>query len=178
MFPQLPGASIGVASTKNGYLYCPDNNEANNQRLFVHASGNLTIGAVSTTSPAVTVALYPVTFAGNVPAGAPTVGGQTVAPYTGATAIISQTLAAAGDTGVSYPWSLEVVLTGDNTGGLLQAYNGAIAINGVAGSFSASVPLSSINMAAPVPFALVVGVTFSVSDANASASMYQFYMEI
>lgn len=180
LFPQLPGASIGVASTKNGYLYAPDNMEANGQRLFVHASGNFTIGNIASgsSSPNVTVALYGVTFAGNLPSGAVTVGGQTVAPYTGATAIISQTFNGSSDlVAAGYPWSFELSLEGDNTSGILQAYNGAIAIDGVAGTFSASAALSSINFNSPVPFALVVGVTFSVSDANASANMYEFQME-
>jgi hypothetical protein len=48
-----------------------------------------------------------------------------------------------------------------------------IAIDGVAGTFTASAAGTGINMNSPVPFALVVGVTFSVSDTAALANLYQ-----
>ena len=178
MFPNAPGASISVASTKNGYLYAPDNNKINNVRITVKAAGNFSIGTGASTSPSVTVALYPVSFKGNVPTGAVTIGGQTTAPYTGATAIISQTFTGASDLTVGgYPWTLLCDLQGDNTSGLLQAVSGSICIDGTAGTFTASVPLSSVSMNSPVPFGFVVGVTFSVSDSGATANMYQFQME-
>jgi len=181
LFANLSGnftSGVTPSQTKNAYLFCPDSNKANNQRLIARASGNFTIGNPSQgniTSPVVTVALYPVLFAGNVPNGAVTIGGQTVAPYTGATAIISQVYAAASDLSVvGYPWALEVALSGDNTSGLLQALDGTIAIDGIAGSFSANVPLTGVNMNSALPFGLVVGITFSISDPAASANMYQF----
>lgn len=174
IFPQAPGASIGVASTKNGYLYCPDSNKVNNQRLSVRATGNFTIGSGTASSPNVTVGLYLATFAGNNPAGAVTIGGQTTAPYAGATAIVSQTFNGSSDLLVTgYPFAINVDLQGDNTSGVLQAMSGNIAIDGVAGTFTASAAGTGINMNSPVPFALVVGVTFSVSDTAALANLYQ-----
>src|ERR1700679_817170 len=129
LFPNSPGVSIGVASTKNGYLYCPDNNSVNNQRGSVRASGNFTIGSGTASSPNVTVGLYLATFAGNIPSGAVTIGAQTTAPYTVATAIISQTFNGSSDLLVAgYPWALNVDLQGDNTSGVLQAMSGNIAI--------------------------------------------------
>lgn len=166
-FPNVPGASIGVASTKNGYLYCPGVGKANAQRLSVRASGNFTAGNGSNTSPAITVGLYPVTFAGNVPSGTPTIG----------SAVISQIFAAASDLIGYYPFSLSADVQGDNTSGIVQSLSGNIAIDGSAGSFSNAAILSSVNMLAPVPFAFVVGVTFSVSDSLASANLYQFDLQ-
>lgn len=168
-FPNVPGASIGVASTKNGYLYCPGVGKANAQRLTVRASGNFTIGTPGggVASPAVTVGLYPVTFSGNTPAGTPTIG----------SAIVSQILAAANDSFGYYPFALDVDLQGDNLSGIVQSLAGNIVIDGTAGSFSTAAILSSVNMLAPVPFAFVVGVTFSVSDSLASANLYQFDLQ-
>ena len=178
LLPQLPGASIGVASTKNGYVYCPDNGQANGQRMQAIASGDFTIGGgPNFTSPAVTVALYFVTFAGNVPAGLATIGGQTVAPYTGATTLITQTFVGSSDVlAAGYPWALSVDLMGSQNSGLVQTLSGSIAIDGVAGSFSASVPGSGINFNSAIPFALVVGVTSSVSDTSFLANMFEFQL--
>jgi hypothetical protein len=169
-FPNVPGASIGVASTKNGYLYCPGVGKANAQRLSVRASGNFTIGNLgggSNASPAVTVGLYPVTFSGNTPAGTPTIG----------SAVISQIFAAASDLIGYYPFALSADVQGDNTSGIVQSLAGNIVIDGTPGSFSTTAILSSVNMLAPVPFAFVVGVTFSVSDSLASANLYQFDLQ-
>ena len=168
-FPNVPGASIGVASTKNGYLYCPGVGKANAQRLTVRASGNFTIGTPGggVASPAVTVGLYPVTFSGNTPAGTPTIG----------SAIVSQIFAAASDLIGYYPFALNADVQGDNTSGIVQSLAGNIVIDGTAGSFSTAAILSSVNMLAPVPFAFVVGVTFSVSDSLASANLYQFDLQ-
>jgi hypothetical protein len=61
---------------------------------------------------------------------------------------------------------------------LVTLYDPFILIDGTAGSTSGSVGLvtglTGINFSNPVPYGLVVGVTFSVSDASAAANMYQF----
>ena len=168
----LGGAVSGAAS--NGYVFCPGVNKANGIRLSALASGNFTIGnGGGTASPVVTVGLYPVTFYIPNPGNAP----PTISP----TPIISQAFAAAGDLIGYYPWSLSVDLQGDNLTGLLQAMNGNISIDGIAGSFSNSIPLnlagslaSTTPMNVPVPYGLLVGVTFSISDPLAQANMYEF----
>lgn len=180
-FPMAPGASIGVASVKNGFLFVPGNGEANAQKLSIRASGNLTIGTPSGASPAVTIALYPVTFTNGNPADSnPSAIGLTSTASIKATAIVSQTFAAASDLAGFYPWQLSVDLVGDSLSGLVQQVRGDIDIDGVAGTFTAGLVtgLSSINFSNPAPFGLVVGVTFSVSDNNAAANMYQFDLSV
>ena len=92
IFPTAPGASIGVASTKNGYVYIPGNGAVNGQRLAVRATGTFsTLGEVS---PTVTLGLYAYTFVG-------TVGTLIVTP------VYSQALAGSGDAGNVAPWSFD-----------------------------------------------------------------------
>lgn len=181
-FPMVPGASIGVASVKNGFLFVPGNGEANAQRISIRAGGNFTIGNnAPSASPAVTIALYPVTFTNGNPADSnPSALGLTSTASIKATAIISQTFAAASDLAGFYPWALTVDLQGDTLSGLVQASGGNIAIDGVSGTFTAGLAsgLTSINFSSAAPFGLVVGVTFSVSDANALANMYQFDLSL
>src|SRR4029077_10810347 len=172
-FPNASGnftSGVTPSSVKNGYLFVPDSGKVNNQRLAVRASGNWTVGTGATSSPATTIGLYPVTFAGNVPTGTPTIGA----------AIISQQLAGAsegGAPGTFYPWALTADLAGDNTSGIVTALGGSIVMDGVAGSFSVANVLTGVNMLSAVPFALLVGVTFSVSDPGALANMYQFDLQ-
>src|ERR1700677_35486 len=179
-FPAQPGSGIGVTSTKNGFLFVPDNNEANGQRLTVAASGNFTIGSGATTSPAVTVGLYPVTFA-NATAqinSNPSALGLTSTATIGATPIISATFAAASDLTGYYPWALTCDLEGDSTSGLVQVLSGSIVIDGTGTSATIGLVsgLTGINFASVAPYGVVVGVTFSVSDPGALANMYQFIM--
>jgi len=166
-FPIVPGASIGVASTKNGYLYVSGNGSANGQQLSVRASGNLNVGAGAVSSPLVTVGLYPVTFVGTV--------GTIVS-----TAIISQQSTTAMEpTQAAIPWALNVNLIGDTLSGLVQAIGGAIAIDGTAGTFSTGLVtgLTAINFSNPIPYGVVVGVTFSQSESGNNANMYQFEIQ-
>lgn len=170
-FPKAPGASIGVASSSNGYLYAPDSLKLNGQQFQVKAAGNFTVGSGAASSPIVTVALYPVTFAGNVPSGTATIS---------ATPVVSQSLAAASDLVGYYPWAIRADLMGDNNSGILQLITGNAAIDGINTNnnpTASATVLSGVNFNSPVPFAFVVGVTFSVSDPGALANMYQFYME-
>lgn len=179
-FPAAPGASIGVASLKNGILFVPDNGEANGQRITIKAGGNYLIGVdAPSASPSCTIGLYPVTFA-NATAVANSNPASTLASTAviGATAIVSQTqtLNIVG----AAPWALQVDLLGDSTSGLVQLCSGSIVMDGTAGTVTAGLVsgLSGINFSSVAPYGLVVGVTFSVSDAQASANMYQFYLEL
>src|SRR5271156_4184182 len=91
-FPQLPGVSIGVPATKNGYVMWPGNNAANGQNLSITATGNFEVGAGGT-CPAVTIGLYPVTFLGSV--GTPV-----------STPIVSYASTLQANVGAFYPWAL------------------------------------------------------------------------
>jgi hypothetical protein len=183
IFPYVPGASIGVASTKNGYLYVPGNGEANAQRMSVRANGNFTIGG-DTSSPNFTLGLYAATFVGNV---------ATLV----ATPIFSQTFTGSGEggaTGTYYPWSLTADIVGDGLvaqqgqasqanfigSGLVQLVSGSSCIDGTFASATAGLVtgLTSINFNAAIPFGLAVGVTFSQSGSGNSANMYQFDLSL
>jgi len=183
-FPAVPGASIGVASPKNGILFIPGNGEANSQRMSVRSAGNFTIGTpgVGVASPAVTIALYPVTFPNQSAAVANSnpSSGLTSTAVIGSTAIISQTFAAASDIAGYYPWTFSVELQGDTLSGLVQGVTGNISIDGIAGTYTPALVtgLTLINFSNPAPFGLVVGVTFSVSDPQALANMYQFDLQL
>jgi hypothetical protein len=180
-FPAVPGSGIGVTSTKNGFLFVPDNNEANAQRLNVTASGNFTIGSGATTSPAVTIGLYPVTFTGSAQINSnPSALGLTSTASIGATPILSATFAGASDLTGFYPWALTCDLQGDSSSGLVQLLSGSIVIDGTgtASTIGLVSGLSGINFATVAPYGVVVGVTFSVSDPGALANMYQFIMSL
>ena len=181
-FPMQPGASIGVASIKNGILFVPDNNEANGQRMSATASGNFTIGSGAATSPAVTIGLYPVTFANTtaVTNSNPSALGLTSTAVIGATPILSATLAAASDLTGFYPWALTCDLEGDSQSGLVQLLSGSIVIDGAgtAATIGLVSGLTGINFANAAPYGVVVGVTFSVSDPGASANMFQFSLSL
>ena len=178
-FPFQPGASIGVASTKNGYLFYPGNGEANAQRLSVRAAGNFTIGG-DTSSPNFTLGLYAATFVGSV---------ATLI----STPVFSQTFTGSGEGGAAgtyYPWALTADIAGDGLvaqqgqasqsnfigSGLVQLLSGSSAIDGTGASATAGLisGLTGINFNAAIPFGLAIGVTYSVSGAGNLANMYQF----
>lgn len=164
-FPTVPGASIGVNSTSNGYLRVPGNNAANGQRLSVRAGGNFEVGAGGT-CPTVTLALYPVTFVGTV---------GTI----GATAIVSYASTLQNLTGTNYPFALNAELCGDSGSGLVQILSGQILVDG---TNTAATPglvtgLTAINFANSIPFGVVMAVTFSVSESGNSATLFQFDLQ-
>jgi hypothetical protein len=171
-FPFVPGASINVASTKNGYVFIPGNGEANGQVLNVRVGGNFTIGTPGSgvASPAVTVGLYSATFLNGNPGSTATIN---------STAILSQQWAGSSDVLPPYGFSLDAQISCESGSGLARMSWGHTEIDGtavvVAGGLISG--LTGINMSNPVPFALLVGVTFSVSDAQASANLYQFDLE-
>ena len=182
-WPLQPGASIGVNSTKNGYLYIPGNGASNGQRLSVRATGNFQVG-YGTACPNVTIGLYSVTFAGNVPSGTPTINATPV--------LISSSITAQTADQIAYPFSLVCDLAGDGTGtagpgnigdvvntngsGLVQTLSGAIVVDGVNTNATAGLTsgLTGINFSSSVPFALLMGITFSQSDSGNSATLFQF----
>jgi hypothetical protein len=176
-FPSIPGSSIGVVSTNNGYLLLPGSNSVNGQRLAVRATGNFAVGDLTGPCPAVTIGLYPVTFT----------GGLSTASI-GSTAIISAVSTTQANISAVYPWALTVDLAGDSASGLVQTLSGAIVIDGVSTSATAGLTsgLTKINFAPGTtlpasgqvaPFGLVVGVTFSVSDTGNTATMFQFDLQ-
>ena len=163
-------------------MFVPDNNEANGQRLNVTASGNFTIGTGATTSPAVTIGLYPVTFSSATAQinSNPSALGLTSTATISATPIISATFAGASDLTGYYPWALTCDLEGDSTSGLVQVLSGSIVIDGTGTSATIGLVsgLTGINFASVAPYGLVMGVTFSVSDPGALANMYQFQLSL
>jgi hypothetical protein len=173
----VPGSSINVASTRNGYLFIPGNGMANAQRMSVRAGGTFAIGNdAPTASPAVTIAAYPVTW----PAGNPSASNPSSSladnAVIGTTAIVSQQLATSNiKLATGLPWALLFDLEGDSSSGLVQLLSGNIIMDGTAGTVTAGLVsgLSAINFSLPVPFGIVFGVTFSVSDPLATASLYQ-----
>jgi hypothetical protein len=172
-FPIAPGASIGVSSTKSGYLYIPGNASANGQRMSIRGSGSFTIGTpgAGVASPAVTVGLYSATFLNGNPGSTATVN---------ATAVLSQQFAAASDVLPPYGFSFLCDIVCESGSGLARIVSGSNEIDGTAGTVTVGLisGLTSINMSSPVPFALLCGVTFSVSDAQASASLFQFDLSL
>jgi len=176
-FPAVPGASIGVASVNNGYLLVPANNAVNGQRLAIRATGNFAVGDITGACPTVTIGLYPVTFT----------GGLSTASIN-STAILSAVVTAQTNINALYPWALTADLAGDSGSGLVQVLSGAVVADGVNTSATAGLVtgLTKINFAPGAslpssgqvaPFGLVVGVTFSISEAGNTATMYQFDMQ-
>jgi hypothetical protein len=163
-FPFVPGASIGVASTKNGILAIPGSNRANGQKLKVVATGDASLDETSG-SPTLTIALYSATYA----AGAWTIGSALATSGT-----ISPAL-----TNTPLPWSFVVDLFGTTASGIVNGSFRSIVDNTLNSSSVVGLTnnLSGINFASEPPFGVVMGVTFSVSEAKNTANMYQFEIQ-
>jgi hypothetical protein len=175
-FPPAPGPSIGVNSTKVGYIFPQTNNASNNQKLHVIACGNLT--------PDPTIAC-------------PTFRVELVATkdYLIASPVyssIADSTAEApgeisGDATATQPWSIDSWLQVDGTSGVMQGYSfiqvgGELDVVPASGAGLSNTFLTSGNMLngpepGSAPFALAVRVTFGSSAAGNSASMYQFALE-
>jgi hypothetical protein len=173
-FPFVPGSSIGVNSSNNGYLLIPAGNIVNGQRISVRGTGNFAVGDLTGPCPSVTIGLYPVTFT----------GGLSTASI-GSTAVLSAVSTTQANVNAVYPWAFIVDMEGDTASGLVQTLSGAIVIDGVNTNATAGLTtgLTKINFAPGTslppsgqvaPFGLVVGVTFSVSDAGNTATLFQF----
>jgi len=176
-FPSIPGASIGVASTNNGYILMPANNAVNGQRLNFTATGNFAVGDITGACPTVTLGVYPVTFT----------GGLSTAVI-GSTAIVSAVSTTQANINALYPWALQLDFAGDTGSGLVQKLSGQLVMDGVSTSVTAGLitGLTGINYAPGstlpasgqvAPFGLVVGVTFSISEAGNTATMYQCVLQ-
>jgi hypothetical protein len=159
--------SISATSGQNGYLLCPGSGSAyvvNGQRLFVDAGGDAGWTVTSNfTSPFVTVGLYIAlpNSLGIIPAN-PTIN-----------LLGSTTISGNSEVVVPYPFSLSASLQGSTASGLLQGTT-TIQIDNGAATTSVINLQSGINFSSSVPFALLVGVTFSVSWAANQANLYQF----
>lgn len=134
----------------------------NGTRMYVSASGNFTPG-VDSVSPTVTIALYATK---NPLATTPTI-----------TSIASATIAAAGLGIVASPWSIDAMLNADTASGVLQGRFTIQADNEAPSAWAAISAFTGVNMSADIPFALLVGVTFSQTGSGNTASMYEFTLE-
>jgi hypothetical protein len=167
-FPYVPGPSIGVARTTPsaassiGQLKVPGNNRLNGQAFVVDVVGVVQTGS-GIACPNVTFALFAQTNVqvdGHNPV-------YTAIATTGAIAAGSQFAEAV---------RLKADLSGDTLSGMVQGSQTAYYDGTLRNSTPKAVEnlLSGINFNADVPFGLVVGVTFSVSSADNSATIYQF----
>ena len=164
-FPRLLGSSIGVesvapsATSAAGQLVVPGNNVLNGQWFDVEVGGSILSG-VADSSVTVKASLYAQTSA------TLTSPSYTEIATTGfLTAPLEQT---------SYTFGLSVRLLGSTASGVVRGFQ-----SGIMGANNVSLAnltnnLSGVNFGNAVPFGLVVGVTFSNSDAGNSASLYQF----
>ncbi len=175
-FPNLPGPSINVAnatptltgtnSTSNpkGQLDVPGSNRLNGQQFHVLASGNFEVGTGGA-CPNVTIGIYANT-------GTKVLGGAVIATLAVSQAITTQSL-----DGVFYPWYVDVTLQGDTQSGIVQG-NFTGKTDGTAWTNASGIltnNLSGVNFSTSEPaFGLIVGVTFSVSEAGNSANLFQF----
>lgn len=168
-FPAVPGASIGVASPNYGFIPVPGSNRANGQNLVVRAVGNAAAPSDGT-SPTFTLGLYAVinptilSNAMNLPSSPSIV------------TLFTSTRAAAGLGITPFPWRFEVSMNADNASGILQgAYS--TQVDGTVVTSTTITSQTGINMNAPIPFALLVGVTFSQASSGNTATMNQFILE-
>ena len=169
-FPAVPGASIGVASPNYGIIAVPGSGRANGQNLSVRAVGNA-VAPNDGTSPTFTVGLYAVinpsivSNAMNLPTSPSVVSLAVPTPH-----------AAAGLGITPFPWNFNAILNADTASGILQGTYSVQIDNAapVTGQISSQ---SGINMGNTIPFALLIGVTFSQSSAQNSATMFQFSLE-
>lgn len=156
------------ATSPLGALWVPGDNKLNAQQFNVRASGTFIAGA-SAGSETVTVKLYAVT-------------GTLAAPVY--TALASTTAFAPTVDGVQHSFAIAALLEGDTLSGVV----GGIQTVLVDGALNNSTPKNSDNTISGInfgvgntalslfgaPFGLVVGVTFSVSNAANSANLNQF----
>lgn len=170
-FPQNPGASIGVASSKVGYLKCPGGNSANNQLLHVIANGNVA------PDPTIACPTFRIELVATLNA---TVASPTYVSIadSGAVAPGAQT----GDAVSTQPWGLQAWLQVDDTGGVMQGFfsyqvGGDLASLGDHELSNVFINVDMNPTTGLAPFYLAVRATFGTTAANNTASMYQFALE-
>lgn len=164
-FPNVPGPSIGVSNTTPsatsaaGQLNVPGANKLNGQLFEVDVVGAVSI-APGISCPTVTIDLRANT------------GTITSPSYT----TIASTGAVTAGNFDNESFLIKATLAGDTSSGLLQGvflamFNGSV-VNSTPKALVAN--LSGLNYATDPVFGLVVGVTFSVTGAANSATLYQF----
>ena len=160
-FPMVPGASIGVASSNVGYIYLPNANQVNGQRLSVRASGIFSVlGAACSTVTLEMVATK------NVTAASPT---YTVIASSGS-------FTTSGDGYAVSQFAFSVDLIADGASGLLSGSQQVI-INNALQNTTPKVLSNTITGLTPSTdkwLALAMRVTFGTSDAANTSTMYQF----
>ena len=160
------------STNANGALIVPADNKLNGQLLEVVASGAFKPSSAITSSETVKVELYAVT-------------GTLTSPTYTLLADINGGFAPGVD-GIWYNYSFDVLLQGNNDSGIVggvytSVVNNTVERNNVALQnsltgivFGQSGVVNAVPGALGGPFGLVVGVTFSQSDAANSAKLYEF----
>ena len=164
------------STNANGALIVPADNKLNGQLLEVVASGAFKPSSAITSSETVTVALYAVTGTLTSPTYTKIAGCGAFAP---------------GVDGIWYNFSIDAVLQGNNDSGIVGGSYTAVVNNSFSNTagtnaqvaldasltgivFGQSGVVNAVPGALGGPFGLVVGVTFSQSDAANSAKLYDF----
>lgn len=171
----LLGTSPSTPSSTNpaGMLVVPAQNELNGQEFRVVAVGNYLMGA-SAGSETVTIALYAVT-------------GSLASPVYTAIASTAAITPTPNVDGIQHSWRLSAKLSGDTLSGILggsyEAFdNGVLVGSPVTPKQTVAVSgldfnVGNVNLGIGVVLGLVVGVTFSVSNASNAAKMYEFQIQ-
>ena len=164
------------STNANGALIVPADNKLNGQLLEVVASGAFLPSSAITSSETVKVELYAVT------------GTLTSPTYTRLAGIGAF---APGVDGIWYNFSFDVTLQGNNDSGIVGGSYTAVVNNSFSNSggtnaqvaldnsltgivFGQSGTVNAVPGALGGPFGLVVGVTFSQSDAGNKGKLYDF----
>lgn len=167
-FPAVPGPSIGVARTtpsasnSRGQLNVPGNSRLDGQNFSVDIAGSIFVDP-SIACPTTVITLYAQTNFQN--------DGHNPL-YTSIAASGNLTSSQANS---AEPFMFHVDLTADSRTGVLQGRQSVVFSNViVADNIVITNQINGINMAADVPFGLVLGIAFSVSGAANAAYLTQF----
>jgi hypothetical protein len=144
-----------------GGLPVPGRNILNGQRFEIMASGNIVFGATEASTTGLVTIYY-------------NLGGTDVTWHT----LNSQTLTNQAQDSVYYPWHISSVLEGDTLSGLLQSYKSPSGMFNGTAQAAATTAISGVNFAQEPAFSVAVGVTFGASNANNSANLYQFQVNL
>lgn len=165
-FPAAYGASIGVASTKVGYILMPGGQRLNNQIVHVRVAGN------AAPDPTIACPTFKVELVAtpNYTNASPT--------YTTIASIPATAFGVtSGDAPLTQPWSIEADIQLDTTAGVLQGRYTSVFDNAIPASHGNVALDNALIVAAPTaepPFALAVRVTFGTTAANNTASLFMF----
>jgi hypothetical protein len=166
-FPRLLGNSIGVqsvapsATSSAGQLVVNGNNALNGQWFTIRVGAGL-IGGAADSSVTAKLSVYANTAA---------IGAAPSYTEIATTGLFTQPLELS-----ELEVGLNVALFGTTGSGIVRGIqNGVYGANNLAAGALTN-NLSGISFAGQAPFGLVVGVTFSSSDASNSAKLYQFQL--